>query len=546
VKKKLRGFDRLLHEKATPKKQEDLKAVFDHAVRLYEAGRFADAVPLLRRVLKDEPNQFVALFALGISLRRLKQLDEAVIALKRAIALKPDFFEALYNLGLLLNEQGRVDEAVQAFRSAIDLRPKVSLAHSNLLMALQYTSGLTVDSWKEALVAFESCFTPSISVTYSNSPEPKRILRIGYVSPDFCQHSCAWFIEPLLKAHDRKQIEVFCYSQVASPDAMTTRLRTQADDWREIVNLDDEAVVALIREDQIDILVDLAGHSAYNRLGVFARKPAPIQVSWLGYPASTGLSAVDYRLSDPWLTPPDTSEYFSETIWNLAQPAHCYNPPSEAPPVSPPPALKSGQITFGSFNNLTKVGSETVELWASVLLAVPESRLLIKAYQATDPGIQHRLTTAFAACGIDSKRIVFIGKASTVNTHLACYAQVDIALDTFPYNGATTTLEALWMGVPVVSLVGSRAASRYGLAFLSAVGLSELAAADPERFVATAVALAEDHERLVNLRNTLRGTLGSSSLCDAVGFAQSVENAYRQMWQRWCDATTPKGCSDGV
>jgi protein O-GlcNAc transferase len=546
VKKKPRGFDRLLHEKATPKKQEDLKAVFDDAVQLYEAGRFADALPLLRRVLKDEPNQFVALFALGISLRRLKQLDEAATALKRAIALKPDFFEALYNLGLLLNEQGQVDEAVQAFRRAIDLRPKVSLAHSNLLMALQYTSGLTVDGWKEALVAFESCFTPSIPVTYTNSPEPERVLHIGYVSPDFCHHSCAWFIEPLLKTYDHKQIEIFCYSQVASPDAVTARLRTQADGWREIVNLDDEAVATLIREDHIDILVDLAGHSAYNRLGVFARKPAPIQVSWLGYPASTGLSAVDYRLSDPWLTPSDTSEYFSETIWNLPRPAHCYSPPNETPPVYPPPVLKSGQITFGSFNNLTKVGQETVELWASVLLAVPESRLLLKSYQAKDPGIQHRLTAAFTTLGIDSNRIIFIGKAPTVNAHLAYYAQVDIALDTFPYNGATTTLESLWMGVPVVSLVGSRAASRYGLAFLSAVSLSELAATDPERFVATAVALAGDRERLISLRNTLRGTLGNSSLCDAVGFAQTVESAYRQMWQRWCDATTPKGCSDGV
>jgi protein O-GlcNAc transferase len=546
VKKKPRGFDRLLHEKATPKRQEDLKAVFDHAVRLYEAGRFADAVPLLRRVLKDEPNQFVALFALGISLRRLKQLDEGAIALKRAIALKPDFFEALYNLGLLLNEQGRADEAVQAFRCAIALRPKVSMAHSNLLMALQYASGLTVDSWKEALAAFENCFTPAIPVTNTNSPEAERVLRVGYVSPDFCYHSCAWFIEPLLKAHDRKQIEIFCYSQVASPDSMTANLRTQADSWREIVNLDDEAVATLIRKDRIDILVDLAGHSAYNRLGVFARKPAPIQVSWLGYPASTGLRAVDYRLSDPWLTPLDTSEYFSETIWNLPQHAHCYSPSSEAPPVSPAPVIKSGQITFGSFNNLTKVGQETVELWASVLRAVRGSRLLLKAHQATDPGIQSSLTTTFAAHGIDSQRIIFVGKAPTVSAHLAYYAQVDIALDTFPYNGATTTLESLWMGVPIVSLVGSRAASRYGLAFLSAVGLSELAATDLEHFVATAAALANDRERLISLRKTLRGTLGNSSLCDAVGFAQSVENAYRQMWQRWCALTTPKGCSGGV
>jgi protein O-GlcNAc transferase len=545
VKKKPRGFDRLLNEKATPKKQEDLRAVFDQAVRLYEAGRFADAVPLLRQVLKDEPKQFVALFALGISLRRLKQLDEGAVALKHAIALKPDFFEALYNLGLLLNEQGRADEAVQAFRSALVLRPEVSVAHSNLLMALQYASDLTVDGWKEALVAFESCFTAAIPVIYTNSPDTKRVLRVGYVSPDFCYHSCAWFIEPLLKAHDRKQIEIFCYSQVASPDAMTARLRTQADGWREIVNLDDEAVAALIHKDHIDILVDLAGHSAYNRLGVFAHKPAPVQVSWLGYPASTGLSAVDYRLSDPWLTPLDTREYFSETIWNLAQPAHCYSPPNEAPPVAPSPVLKNGQVTFGSFNNLTKVGLETIELWASVLLAVSESRLLIKAHQATDPGIQRSLTTAFAAHGIVSRRIIFVGKAPTVSAHLAYYAQVDVALDTFPYNGATTTLESLWMGVPVVSLVGSRAASRYGLAFLSAVGLSELAATDLEHFVAAAVALAGDRERLINLRNTLRGTLSNSSLCDAVGFAQTVEHAYRQMWQRWCD-TTPKGCSGGV
>ncbi len=524
----------MLHEKATPKKQEDLKAVFDQAVRLYEAGRFADAVPLLHRVLKDEPNQFVALFALGISLRRLKQLDEAATALKRAISLKPDFFEAHYNLGLLLTEQGQTDEAVQAFRSAVVLRPKVSLAHSNLLMALQYSSKLTSDCWKEALIAFANCYPPAISTTYGNGLDPERMLRVGYVSPDFYQHSCAWFIEPLLKAHDRKQFEIFCYSQVASPDAVTKRLRAQADGWREIVSLDDEAVATLICADKIDILVDLAGHSANNRLGVFARKPAPVQVSWLGYPASTGLSAVDYRLSDPWLTPPDTTEYFSETIWNLAQPAHCYSPSSEAPPVSPPPILKGGLITFGSFNNLSKAGPETVTLWAAVLQAIPESRLLLKAHQASDLGVQRRLSAAFAAHGIEPQRIAFIGKASTVKTHLACYAQVDIALDTFPYNGATTTLESLWMGVPVVSLVGGRAASRYGLAFLSAVGLRDLAAADLDQFVATAVALAGDRERLVGLRNTLQGALSSSTLCDAARFAETVEIAYRQMWQRWC------------
>lgn len=535
VKKKPRGFDKLLNEKVASRHLEDLKAVFDLAVHLYENGRFADAVPLLRRVLKGEPNQFVALFALGISLRRLKQLDDGAIALKRAIALKPDFFEAHFNLGLLLNEQGLADEAAHAFRRAIDLRPDVSSAHSNLLMALQYSSGLTTDRWREALMAFAQCFPPTLPTTYATKlPEPEQVLRVGYISPDFYQHSCAWFIEPLLKAHDRKQIEVFCYSQVNFPDGVTARLRTLADGWREIVHHEDEKVATLIREDRIDILVDCAGHSAGNRFGVFARKPAPVQVSWLGYPASTGLSAVDYRLSDPWLTPPDTSEYFSETIWNLERPAHCYGPPLDAPSVAPAPVLKRGQITFGSFNNLTKVGGETVALWAAVLQALPESRLALKAHQASDLSVQRNLTTAFGAYGVAPQRLVFIGKAPTVKAHLAYYAQIDIALDTFPYNGATTTLESLWMGVPVISLIGERAASRYGLAFLSAVGLRELAATDRDQFVATAVALAGDFERLVALRNTLRGTLGSSMLCDAVGFAQTVENAYRQMWWRWC------------
>ncbi|MBC7882031.1 MAG: tetratricopeptide repeat protein [Anaerolineae bacterium] len=534
MKKKPRGFDKLLNEKVASRHSEDLKAIYDLAVRLYEAGRFSEAVPLLRRVLKDEPNQFVALFALGISLRRLKQLDEGATALNRAIALKPDFFEAHYNLGLLLNEQGLADEAAHAFRRAIDLRPDVSSAHSNLLMALQYSSGLTTERWREALIAFAQCFPPTPPTTYANAPDPERVLRIGYVSPDFYQHSCAWFIEPLLKAHDRKQIEVFCYSQVASPDVVTARLRALSDGWREIVHHEDEKVATLISEDHIDILVDCAGHSACNRLGVFARKPAPVQVSWLGYPASTGLSAVDYRLSDPWLTPPDTSEYFSETIWNLEQSAHCYGPPLDAPAVAPAPVLKRGQITFGSFNNLTKVGRETVALWAAVLQAIPESRLLLKAHQASDLSVQGNLTTAFGAYGVLPQRIAFIGKAPTVKTHLAYYAQIDIALDTFPYNGATTTLESLWMGVPVVSLIGERAASRYGLAFLSAVGLRELAATDLDQFVATAVALAGDLERLVGLRNTLRGTLGSSTLCDAASFAQTVENAYRQMWRHWC------------
>lgn len=535
MKKKPRGFHNPLNQQAAPQRQADLKVIFDLAVRHYEAGRFAEAVPLLRQVLKDEPNQFVALFALGISLRRLRQLDEGATALQRAIALKPDFFEAHYNLGLLLTEQGRADEAVHVFCSALHLRPEVGLAHSNLLMALQYSSSLTTERWREALLAFANCSTPGpLPITHTNPPESERVLRVGYVSPDFCHHSCAWFIEPLLKAHDRDQVQIFCYSQVAAPDAVTARLRSQADNWREIVGCDDEAVATLIRADQVDILVDLAGHSAHNRLGVFARKPAPVQVSWLGYPASTGLTTVDYRLSDPWLTPPDTPEYFSETLWNLPRPAHCYSPPCEAPPVAPSPTLTKGRITFGSFNNLAKVGPTTVALWAGVLQALPTSRLLLKAHQATDAGVQRRLTTAFAAHRVAPERIVFMGAASTVSIHLACYAQVDIALDTFPYNGATTTLEALWMGVPVISLIGERAASRYGLAFLSAVGLSELAVSDSARFVDLAVALARDRERLSELRDSLRGTLGSSLLCNAVDFARTVETAYRKMWQRWC------------
>jgi protein O-GlcNAc transferase len=534
VKKKPKGFDRLLHEKANPKQKVDLKALFDHAVGLYETGCFADAVPFLRSVLKEEPNQFVALFALGISLRKLKQLDEGAIALKRAIVLKPDFFEAHYNLGLLLTEQGLADEAVFAFRRATDLRPKVHLAHSNLLMALQYSSELTVERWREALVAFENCHTSTAPTIYPNTPDPERILRIGYVSPDFYQHSCAWFIEPLLKAHNRRQFEIFCYAQVACADAVTQRLRVYADGWRDIWNQEDEAVATLICEDKIDLLIDLAGHSANNRLGVFARKPAPVQVSWLGYPASTGLRTIDYRLCDPWLIPTDSLEYFSETIWNLDRPAHCYSPPMDAPPVAPPPVIKNGYITFGSFNNLSKAGHETVALWVPVLQAIPESRLLLKSHQASDLGVQHRLKTAFAAHGVEPQRIAFLNKAPTVLAHLACYAQIDIALDTFPYNGATTTLESLWMGVPVVSLIGERAASRYGLAFLDAVGLGALATMDIEHFTSSAVALAEDRERLITLRQTLRGTLGNSQLCDSIGFAQSVELAYRQMWQKWC------------
>ena len=372
-------------------------------------------------------------------------------------------------------------------------------------------------------------------VPHTNERSPDRRLRIGYVSPDFWQHPVGYFIEPVIRGHNRRNVEVFCYSDVVSPDALTERLRPASDHSRDIKGLDHAAVANMIRMDQIDILIDLAGHTARNRLLVFARKPAPVQATYLGYVNTTGLRAMDYIIVGPDLM---TEEFpiRVEQLCRLPQSGVCYQPPLNAIEVGELPALASGQITFACMSGVMKISIETWKAWTEILRRVPNSRLML---QARDPAQMQRL---IAALDVAPGRIQFIPH-QPLAAYFAIHRQFDIVLDPFPHCGGITTCDALWMGIPIITRPGHTPVSRVGLSLLTSVGMRDLAARSREHYVDLAVDLATDLPRLSELRRTLRRRMETSPLMDVPGFVVHLENAYRTMWQTWCAGPCGAGSS---
>jgi protein O-GlcNAc transferase len=357
-------------------------------------------------------------------------------------------------------------------------------------------------------------------------------LKVGYVSGDFRTHSVAYFFEPLLKAHNRSNLEIFCYYNHSQNDETNKRLQSLSDHWYNIEALNDEDAAKKIKQDGIDILIDLSGHSAYNRLGVFARKPAPIQATWLGYPNSTGVSTIDYRITDA-ITDPELKgkKHCSEKIIRLDQCFLCYQGP-EFPESKKPPSLSNGYITFGSFNNLSKINKTVIEAWANILKGVPESKLVLKSQQFKFPEVREILSKSFALKGINGNRIELKSHTATTEDHLNLYKEIDIALDTFPYNGTTTTCEALWMGVPVITLLGDRHISRVSASILTHAGLENLIADDKDNYIDLAISLAESSSQLIELRAGLRNQLKESQLTNSKLFAMSIERAFENMLGR--------------
>ncbi len=471
-----------------------------------------------------------------MALLDLGRFTEAAVRFERGLALAPEQAEAHNNLGKAYQELGRMAEAVAHYRQALTLRPAYAEAHSNLLMTLAYLP----DCSSRDLFAEHQVYGRRQArrvLPHANPRVPERPLRVGYVSGDFRHHVVGFFMEPVLAAHDRGRVRVFCYSDTLRPDAVTARLKTLADDWRETGGSGDETVAARIQADGIDILVDLAGHSAFNRLPVFARKPAPVQVSWLGYPGSTGLEAVDYRLVDPVSDPEGAADrWASEARVRLRDGFLCYRPPqgSEEIPQGPAPMDANGYPTFGSFNNLNKLTPPVAALWAALLHRVPKARLVLKGRQLADAAVARAVRATFAGHGVTGDRLDLLGWTAGSQAHLATYRRVDIALDPFPYNGTATTCEALWMGVPVVTMEGDRHAARMGASLLARVALEVLVAADAGTYLEIAASLAADPQRVAWLRADLRRRMAASPLCNAPDLARRIEAAYRIMWQRWC------------
>jgi predicted O-linked N-acetylglucosamine transferase (SPINDLY family) len=499
--------------------------------------RYEPAEACYRRVLELKPDHAFAHNQLGIVLKDTGRYGPAIEIFHAGLQHHPDDADLHGNLANTLVDCGRVHEAITEYRCALRCNPNHVVGHSNLLLALNYAADLAPGQILAEHKEWARLHaTGPAKSTRPLSPDrtPGRRLRIGYVSPDFREHSVAHFVQPLFAAHDHARVEVFAYADLSRPDRVTENIQRCCDQWRSITGVQDEQAADMIRRDRIDILIDLAGHTGNNRLLLLAHRPAPIQATYVGYCATTGMPSVDYRFTDANADPPGmTDAFYTEKLIRLPGCFLCYLPANDAPPVAPSPAAaNSGCVTFGSFNNLAKVAPPVIEAWAQVLRAVPNARMVVKCKGLHDPGVQEDVRQRFAAHGISADRLELYGATMPFLQHLNLYNRVDIALDTFPYNGTTTTCESMWMGVPVIALAGNTHASRVGVSLLSSVGLADLTASTRDAYVQLAVALANDIPRLQSLRATFRDRMTSSPLMDAKRLARGIEDAYAQMWQQ--------------
>lgn len=513
------------------------KAHYNLGNVLKQQGRLTEAVAAQRQAIALNPNLARAHSNLGTALAAQGSFEEAVASYRRAIELNPNLARAHNNLGNALSALGRIEEAVALFRKALELKPDFAGAHSNLLKHLHYMPGLTLDEMFAEHRRWNAQHAAPLAGEirpHTNDRDPDRRLRVGLVSGCFMRHPVTYMITPAVEARDRAVWELYLYSNGGRPDHVTEWFRAAADAWREIGWTKDDAVAQLVRDDRIDILVDLSGHAARNRLLVFARKPAPVQVKWVeGEFDTTGMDAMDYFLSDAHQTPPGGEQWFTEEVIRLPDGYVCYAPPPYAPEVAPLPAHGRGHTTFGSFNNLVKINGEVVALWARLLHRLPTARLVLKTRSLGDPGVRERYRAMFEAQGVESERVDLLAPSPHPEL-LAHYNEIDIALDPFPFSGMTTTCESLWMGVPVVTLPGETFAGRHSASHLHNVGLGDWAVATAEEYLAVAERWSRDGAALAELRAGLRARMAASPLCDGPRFARNLEAAFRAMWRRWC------------
>jgi predicted O-linked N-acetylglucosamine transferase (SPINDLY family) len=513
---------------------KSLDALVDLGNVLRMLGRVDGAAHLLRRAIELSPNSPIAHNNLGSVLLDKLQFDEASACFRRSLAIDPAFAPALNNLANIMKDCGDIEEAVTGFRRAVEANPDDHQVHSNLVYTLSFLPGHDAPGILKEARAWSHRHTERFVAErrpHDNDRSPERRLRIGYVSPDFRDHCQSFFMQPLLRHHDHTNFEIVCYGSVQKPDAVTEQLRSHAGRYCDITYTSDADAAKRIREDGIDILVDLTMHMAHGRLPIFARKPAPIQISWLAYPGTTGLDAIDYRVTDAFLDPVEMERDgdYAERSLRLPDTFWCYDPLS-GPEVNALPAACADHITFGCLNNYCKVNREVLELWARVVRAVPGSKLFLLSPHGEPRRDAQRV---FERAGLEPDRLLFMGRRARL-AYLSHYHRIDVCLDTFPYNGHTTSLDAMWMGVPVVTLVGKTVVGRAGLCQAMNLGLPELVATSPDDYVERAVELTRDLPRLSDLRGTLRGRMEKSPLMDAPRFAKNLEAAYRDVWRRYC------------
>ena len=504
---------------------------------LKDMGRLDEAAAAYRRALEIKPDYAHGYNNLGITLLRSGQLDDAVASFRRALEIKPDYAMAHSNLGNVLQLLGQHDAAVASYRRALEIKPDYADAYSNLLLTLNYTASHAPSYYLEQARLCGRIVAEKVGTRFSTwecAARPER-LRVGLVSGDLRKHSVGYFLEGLLIHIDPARIELIAYPTHHEEDELTTRIRPYFLAWKSLVGKSDEVAARLIHADGVHILIDLSGHTSHNRLPVFAWKPAPVQVTWLGLPSTTGVAEMDYVLGDPHAIPAEFENHFSEAVWRMPESCLCLTVPTSQVNVAPLPALSTGYVTFGSFNNLAKMTDAVVAVWVRILNSVPNSRLLLKTKQLNDLVVCEKTFQRFVFCGIAPDRLQLSGTLASADDHLATYNKIDIALDTFPYPGVTTSVEALWMGVPVLSLRGDRFLSRTAGSIAHNAGLPDWVAADEGDYVAKAVTFTSNLERLAVLRNGLRQQVLASPLFDAPRFAKNFEDALWGMWQKWRD-----------
>ncbi len=520
----------------------DADVSFNLARALQREGQLAAAEHALRSAVAARPDFAAAWLSLAAVMSEADRLDDAEDCFRRALELEPGLAEAHYNYGNLLHREGRIGEAISHYRTAAELKPDFVRAHSNLVYALNFSDAFSPEEifQEHRQWALRHAEPLTASARPHRNPRTRgRPLRIGYVSANFRDHAVTYFFEGTLIHHDRERFLVHCYSDVEQPDAHTERLRRAAGVWRDIAGLDDASVAELVRRDAIDILIDLTGHTDNHRLLTFARKPAPVQVTWNGYANTTGMSAIDYRITDALADPPGMTEHLhSEKLVRLPEIYMAFSPPAASPQVSAAPETKEGHVSLGSMNALSKVTPQVIAVWSTILRALPGARLLmctVPAGRTTE-----RVIREFARHGVERSRLELLPKLP-FQQFLSAHSRVDIALDPFPFSGTTTTCQTLWMGVPVITLAGKCHVSRVGVTMLSSVGLEQCVATDENDYVEKALAFASNPALLRELREGLRERMRASPLTNGARLTRFLEDAYLKMWEDYCGKSTGSG-----
>ncbi len=538
---------------------------------LISLKKYDDSERFLYEIIKYKPDYSDAYFQMGNVFSATNQFTKAEEFFKKAIELEPDFFEALNNLAALyfnsqknydaipyykkaleirsdadftlydlatcLSSRGHLDEAMPYYRRAIKVSSQKAEIYSDMLLAMVYAPSVSPEHLAEEALNFGKKLADPVTrlTSFSHVRDPERRLKIGYVSSDIRYHSVHYFFEPLLNECNRKQFDVFVYSNTQKEDHVTARLRAKCDYWRDIRDLTDDEAAQLIETDKIDILIDITSHTGHNRLMVFARKPAPVQVTWLAYPGTTGMKAMDYRITDALADPPGMTEHLNaETLWRLPDIFCCYQAHESNPPViDHPPFEDNGYVTFGCFNNFVKVGDTVLSAWAGILEKVSDARLFLEIAGLEEEKFHNAIWDRLKKYGLPIDRVILEPRKKA--NQFVLYNKIDIALDPFPCVGGTTSMDTLWMGVPFVTLAGKSFASRMGVTILKNAGLPELVTDTVPQYIALAIDLANDKARLKKLRHNLRDRITASPLMDQKSFVRNMEAAYREMWRRFCE-----------